>query len=375
MTQLLVPGVTSYFMSDGFGIEPKVYKGAGSNKVYSGVAVFRSGTFRDSNGMQNTWEDLHISQMMDNFDHLVKNKKIIQVPARDGHKSFLNKNTPGNGAVVGWHQNVQSKKIKSPVDGLEYNYILADYEITEPYANEKIVNGTFRNRSAEIGTYTTNNEAEFWPVYLGFAFVDFSAVEGLNFSSSSQGNGNVRLYTWTGWSNEEKTVDPNQQGTGTALPFPPSMLPGGQANASAFTLNGQQVTDPAAVQAHINRLEQFVQEARGAARANFVSGLVRTSRVPVTQQDAMVAFANSLNDEQYGQWIATWGSVEQLPLLANHGGGVTNPQGNTTLTASDQAIADAEAVVKMHELTGMPKEQLAKTASYAKLVAAGKRTA
>src|ERR1044071_1004134 len=77
------------FLSDGFGIEPKIYTKKGGKKIYSGVAVFRSGTFRDSMGDLTTWEDLHVKQMVDNYDYLTSKNIIMSVPARDGHKSWL----------------------------------------------------------------------------------------------------------------------------------------------------------------------------------------------------------------------------------------------------------------------------------------------
>jgi uncharacterized protein YukE len=375
MTVLLDRGRSALFVSSGFGFEPRVINHSNGTKIYSGVPVFRSGTFRDSVGEQNTWEKLHLNQMMDNYSHLVNNKVLTSVPVRDGHKSWISKNTPGNGKVVGWHSDIAVKDMKSPLDSKTYTYLLTDYALTEPYAQQAAENGTFRNRSAEIGTYVTNQESEHWPVYLGFAFVDFPAVEGLNFSQY-QGDG-PKFYAWVSWDNQGATVDPTQTG-GNGLPFPTNMLPGGQpagaSSNSSFTIGGQQVTDPAQVQAYITRLETFETETRQAARSAFVAGLVASNRVPVTQKDEMIQFANGLTADQYGQWMAQWNGVEALSVLSQHASGTTNHT-NASEANVDQGIADAEAMVKMHQLAGMSPDVIKLTGSYKKLVAAGKREA
>lgn len=377
MTVILERGKSALFWSDGFGFEPKIYKHSNGAKVYSGVPVFRSGTFRDSMGEQNTWEKLHMNQMMDNYNHLINNKVLSGIPVRDGHKSWVSKNTPGNGKVVGWHTDMAVKDMSSPLDGKDYTYLLTDYALTEPYAQAAAENGTFRNRSAEIGSYVTNAESEHWPVYLGFAFVDFPAVEGLNFSAYA--GDRPKFYAWVGWDNRGANVDPTQTG-GNGLPFPTNMLPGGQpagvsANSSSFTIGGQQVTDPAQVQAYITRLETFETETRNAARSAFVNSLISTNRVPVTQRDQMIAFASTLNGEQYGAWMLQWTGAGSIPLLGQHASGVTNPTNAGQTGPVDQAIADAEAIVKMHELNGMALDTLKGLGSYQKLVTAGKRPA
>lgn len=380
-----------FFLSDGFGIEPKVYSGSNGNKTYSGVAVFRSGTFRDSTGTQNTWEPLHIKQMMDNYDHLKSKNILSSVPARDGHPGWLINNIPGKGAVVGWHDNLAVKTMASPVDGQQYDYLLADYTITEPYAQAKLDNGTWRNRSAEVGGYTTNNESEFWPVYMGFAFVDFPAVEGLNFSSTVGSGG--RFYAFLGGTSREITVtQPAQQpAVQPQLPFlAPQPQPAQHAAPTApvapaapvaaptpfvFSVNGQNVTDPLQVQAYIRQLEQFRVETREAGRRAFVAGLVTSNRLLAPQQEKQTNFALSLTDEQYAAWKANWEETTPSSLLGNHGGGVSNPNNSSQPDPATQGLADAEEIVRQHELSGMSPAELKNTKSYKALVAAGRRSA
>lgn len=394
MPELLAPPSTFFFASDGFGIEPKVYAKKDGGKIYSGVAVFRSGTFRDSLGDSTTWEDFHIKQMVDSWDYLTGKKIVQSVPARDGHSAYLVGNIPGRGEVVGWHHELTRKLLKSPVDGKQYSYLLVDYELTQPYAIEKHDNGTWRNRSAEVGGYRTNEEVELWPVYLGFAFVDFPAVEGLNFNSTQTSAGVKFFAHFSGNDLGVKVTDATTgaaQG-GTALPFPTSMMPGAQAHTQApgtpggtapapqpfvFTMGGQQTTDYNAVQARVTQLEQFAMDTREAGRKEFVAGLVAANKITAPQQGEFELFALSLADEQYGQWMKMWTGAAVPAILGNHGGAaVTNPQNAAQAAPADQAIKDAEAIVRMHEQGGaMKPEQIKQTNAYKLLVQHGKRTA
>jgi hypothetical protein len=384
MTELLTPPSSIFFTSDGFGIEPKVYTKKGGAKIYSGVAVFRSGTFRDSTGEQNTWEDLHVKQMVDNYDYLTGKNILMSVPARDGHKSWLVSDIPGRGEVVGWHHEVSTKLLKNPTDGKQYSYLLVDYELTQPYAQEKHDNGTWRNRSAEIGGYRTNDESEFWPVYLGFAFVDFPAVEGLNFSSSQQSTG-ARFFAFFSGNNQGAAVGDNTNGGaqgGTALPFPPNMMPGAQSNNGApanqanqpfvFTVAGQQTSDYAAVQTRLTQLETFAQETREAGRKGFVAGLVSGNKITAPQQPEFEAFALGLGDDQYLQWTKMWEGAGTPAILGNHSvAAVSNP--NNSAQPVDQAIRDAEQIVKMHQQGGvMSVDQIKQTKAYETLKSANR---
>jgi hypothetical protein len=406
-------GERMFFMSDGFGIVPKIYAAGGGKKTYSGVAVFRSGSFADSTGMRNTWEPLHIRQMMDNFDYLRNNHILDSVPARDGHPGFLLNNIPGKGEVVGWHEAIKTKTMKSPVDGLEYEYLLVDYTLTQEYAIQKAENGTWRNRSAEIGGYSTNNESDFWPVYLGFAFVDFSAVEGLNFTASTTGGRFfahiVSPAATSGPKENDNMTQPASGGTQTPvptdllLPFTqaagaagsdgqhanaqtqpaaPAVQPAAPAAQAAqpfvFSIAGTTTSDFNAVQAYINRLETFTVETKQAARADFVAGLVTSSKILASQKEALTAFAKSLGDEQFAAWSATWETAAPAPVLQNHGGGAgsgTSAPQSVNVDAAEAALRDAEEIVAMHKRSGMPIEKIKQQASYTKLVAANRAPA
>jgi hypothetical protein len=364
--------------ANGFGFKPVMYAKDNGNLVLERVAVFRSGTFRDSMGYQNTWEKIHIKQMVDNFEHLRNNGTFDDVPVRDGHPGWLIHGLPGNGRVVGWHTSLQAEELEGPHDGVLYDYLFAALEITDPEARAQIENGTWRNRSAEIGTYVTNSEAEHWPVYMGVAYVDIPAVEGLKFSSS-QGHASPKMYvmmdreTGVGDTTTAPVTQPGTpaQGATAALPFAAPSAPAQQV----FAVNGAQVTDPVAVQAHISALEKFRSDTTEQNRKDFVTALAAgtSPRIAATQVDALTEFALGLSPEQYESWTKTWGDAPVPSVLGNHGAGVTNHNNAAQSAPDPQAdqISIWSETVRQHKLAGTPKAAIEKTDSYRKLVAAG----
>ena len=366
-----------YFVSSGFGFEPRVHAKAGGGKIFQGVPVFRSGSFADSMGRRNTWEDLHIKQMVDNLTYLTNKKIIDSVPVRDGHPEFLVHGMRGKGEVVGWHHGVTTEVRKNPVDGKEYTYLLVDYEITAQYALDKIDRGLWRNRSAEIVPYETNDEAEFWPVYLGFAFVDFGAVEGLNFSMS-QGNRSFVVFGESSLKENIVSGTPQQTTPSTLIfgapvvPQAEPVAPVAQPTPFVFSCNGQNVTDLNQVQTYIRQLETFTRETREAGRRAYVESLVSANKLAAPQLDGQVKFAMSLNDEQFAAWKAQWDVAMPSSTLSAHGSGsVGSAAPGSAQAAADQEIQDAKDIVAMHRTNGMSPENLKKTGSYQKLVAAG----
>lgn len=363
-----------FAVGNGFGFKPVMFRKDSGALRMEKVAVFRSGSFRDSWGEMTTWEDMHIKQMVENFEHLRSNSLFDDVPVRDGHPNLLLNGLPGNGKVVGWHTSLRSEKTKAPHDEEEYNYVFADFEITDPRAVEMVESGTWRNRSAEIITYRTNNEAEYWPVYGGFAYVDIPAVEGLKFSAST-GAPAPRIYVMF---DKEKPVgdnptgaapaqQPANSGTG-ALPF--SAQP---AAPHVFAVNGRQVTDYAAVQTHINVLEKFRADTQEKNRRDFVTGLASANRIAASQIDKLSEFAVNLAPEQFDAWKATFEDAPVVPALGQSVDGVSN-HSNSAQTGTDAKAAQFAVwreTVRQHKLAGATLAQIKETPSYKALVAAG----
>ena len=72
-----------------------VSDGANGNKILHDVPVFRAGTFRDSLGLQRTWDPEHLFQMVQNFEALRAKGILPNVPVRVDHSFSADK-------VIGW---------------------------------------------------------------------------------------------------------------------------------------------------------------------------------------------------------------------------------------------------------------------------------
>jgi hypothetical protein len=347
-------------------------KSEGGPLVLDDVPVFRSGTFRDSWGEQHTWEPSDISSMVANFDQLRADNIVPHVPVRDSHKSLFSR----GGEVVGWHTTLKAEERTSPVDGNKYNYLLASVEVTEPDAAGKVQRGTWRNRSAEVGRYTTNTDREIWPAYLGYAYVDLPAVEGLEGFEKSDKR---QLYVFM---SERGMIGMTVPTGGPTPPAPPT--PGsGQQQASPptpappqqFTIGGQATTDVAAVQAYIKTLETAQSEATAANRKAYVQRLAELKKITAPQIEGYEAYVVTLTADQYAAWVKLWDVAPVSSLLASHGTQTSPPTPDGGTTLAEQELKDAEDVVAMHKRAGTPREQLVKTNSYQKLKKAGREPA
>lgn len=383
----------------------------------SGIAVFRSGTFRDSLGIQTTWEDTHIDQMVFNYDHLVNTKILEKVPVRKGHGSFFGDPME---TLIGWHSGLSVKTHQSPTDGVTYNYLLADYEIFDQEAAEHVFEGHWPNRSAEVGHYSTNSEAEHWPVYQGFAFVDIPAVEGLNAFSkavdTSKSNVSIFMEGTTvgtppvaGETAEQKaqreaaeaaaasaagTGSEGGEGEGTEgapagtpeVVTPPAEQPaapvapvtsdpaahGAQTGKQVFQIGDKTTTDPAEVQAYLNAQHTAHIEATKANRAEFVNAQAAASKIAATQIESLTAFAQGLSPEQFTAWSSSYEHAPTLTLFQKHGAdqGDNNNAPQSVEQKSQDELNAAKAVVSMHRGRNTPEATVKKTESYMKLHAA-----
>lgn len=348
------------------------------------VPVFRAGVFRDSMGEQHTWEDLHMEQMVDNFDHLIKSGIMPGAPVRKGHNGFFDSGAAIMDGLIGWHTGLRVEKRRNNVDGQSYNYLLANYEILDEDAAKKIDSGLWKSVSSEVGGWRSNDEAEFWPVYQGVAYVDFPAVEGLTKFGSANGVGTTRSIMIEKENAVDTSTLPGQTGTPAT---PPAVTPGGQVvtqhaaptQTFEFTLaNGAKTTDFSAVQAELTVLGTFKKETLEAARVDFVSSLVSGNKMLEANREASVAFAKSLDDAQFTAWKASWESAPVVAALGVHGQGTTNHSGQApagspegTLSAAEQQVKNDQDIVATLGFTMSP-EQIKATGAYARLVAAGK---
>jgi hypothetical protein len=347
---------------------------AGTAPVLSvtGLPVFRSGTFRDSMGWENTWEDIHMHQIVANFDVLRNSGTFADVPVRAGHPEIF-----GNPLkdLIGYFTGLRAASAVNPVDGVTYTYLLADLDILDVTAQTNIENGLWRNRSSEIGFYSANNGAEYWPVMAGVAYVDIPAVEGLNFSKFPGVGTQFSIISDDGIK-EVGPVGDDKDNQGTVVPAqnhgapPVQPAPAPAPTLFQFNLAGQPTTDYAAVQTHITELEKtngelatFATETKKAGRVDFVKGLVRDNKILAAQEPALVEHATGLTDEQFAGFKAIYELAPTQPLLGQHqvapgSGGTPEPK-----SPEDEQVESARRIYNRHVLSGMSAENLAKTDS------------
>lgn len=350
------------------------------------VPVFRSGSFRDSIGMPHEFDTFAMESMVRNFDHLMAQKILTDIPVRRGHRGpFTNRMDE----LVGYVTAMRTEDRTAPHDGNEYTYLLADFEILDTGAQDKIKSGLWRNRSAEIGTYYDNRENEYGPAFLGVAYVDIPAVEGLNgFSKEAPQNVHFMMedYTMTGVATPPGVA--NLNGTGAHAQQ-------GAAPQFSFSLGGQKgITDFAAVQTYIETIEASNVELgnqvtsltteRDELKAfksglfelekdQFVTDLIKANKVLASQKDGLIALAKSLNDEQYEAWKSSYGEMPSQEVLGNYGHQSQEP------SHRDKNSEDADAqkilfeqnkrTIEILKGAGQSDEKIKKSEAYAACVA------
>ena len=180
---------------------------------------------------------------------------------------------------------------------------------------------------------------------------------------------------------EEAEENAGSTGSGEVIPETPAEVgtqpvpaPAAQPENRAgvqqtFMVNGVSTGDPKAVQNHITALETAANEARAAARRDFVTNLATTQKIAATQMTAMEELVAGLDDKQYDLWVASWDAAPNVPLLGSHGD--VNAGGSGTGTAAE-AIADRvgllEEIVTHHKRGGMKDEIIKATDSYNELM-------
>lgn len=357
--------------------------------VVEDLPVFRSGVFRDSMGFQHTWEPLHIDQMKANYDLLTARGYMPDVPVRRDHPGFL---TNVTGDVIGHHTGLRTETRTNPVDGSEQNYLLATFEVTDPGAMESISRGTWRNVSAEVGSWLTNNETEFWPTYQGVAYVDFSAVEGLRSFSNHNGVGSRFSLMLDGDDKEDAVTAPVLANTNPATPAAPAAPTDaayhGRANFQ-FTINGQPTNDFSKVQAHITSIEAqnatfaaAQAEAKESNRKAFIKGLAEgaTPKILASQIESIEGYALKLDDDGWTAFTKSYEAMPALSAVSQHANAMSqgtqvNLTGQAPVPTQQGGGADDQVeiwagTVDMHSRSGMKADQIKATPSFKKLLAA-----
>lgn len=348
------------------------------SKVFSRekMPVFRTGEFKDSMGFSSKWTDMHLEQMVGHYNLLRASGVFADVPIRKGHGSLFGDPID---SLIGYVTGLSLEKRTSYVDGNEYNYLLADVEIIDPDAQEKINSGLWRNVSSEIGMLEGNDGAEYWPVFKGFAYVDIPAVEGLKeFSKSHTEHRTIIGGTMT----ETKTpvAGATPKGDGETKHAAPR-------NDFMFSIEKGEVTthDYAKVQNYIKDLEgknksladsvaeheKFKAELNEFARAEFVDSLVESGKILAPNKDEALEFAKGMSDDQFESYKKLMGATAPNTLTQDHSIQQDAPVGSaaTAEDAKKERIGVLREIVSAHKASNPNNMDFVKnTATYKELV-------
>lgn len=350
--------------------------------IVEGKAIFRSGTFSDSMGFEHTWETLHVNQMVDH-DALLRGRGVFEdIPVRKGHPDFgdIFGGSPRNAMdeLIGYMTNLRTEERVNPTDGNTYTYLLADLEILEENAIKNIKSGLWRNVSAEISTYVTNGNAEYWPVMFGVAYVDIPAVEGLKSQHSKAANQfSIILEEDMTQPKTPSVEDDKSKAAPTTDRADHSKTPAAPEKKFEFSIGGKTTTDFAAVQSHIVSLEtqvkdlaSFQSETIEAGKVAFVKGLVEANKIPASSEEAYVNYAKSLtNHDQYEAWRALEETKPAMSITAHQAAGFsTSPDESHEQTDQEARIDTLRGIVAQHQANPrMKREAILESASYKEL--------
>ena len=390
-----------------FGAKIEVVKTSTGSHVLKNVRVFKMGTFKDSRGIERTWEDAHLEQMIANFKLLRDAGALPNVPLRTYHSISV--------------QNVAGYFVDVYRDAEDRTFLNADLEITEPDAFAKWERGTYRSRSLEVGMYETNDGAMYWPVIVGLAFVDLPAVEGLHARSGSTEayftqtlqdlDKELSMFTFNGQTFTDQAAceaainyaawvqaaeyaqqledtnkaiayaaaleahNANAQALGvqglTVVTAQPAANHGA-TRSFAFRVNGQSTDDPLVAQRHIDTLESFRTETTKVNRERFVDDLAKANKIGAQQIDAFKAHVVELTDEGFASFAKLHEAAPTHPLLQQHGL-EQNPAGGgdgtpTRQTLQEQFEIERDTVDQLKK-SGMTDEQVKKTSAYGRFTA------
>ncbi len=320
--------------------------------TFSDMKVFKAGTFSDSMGFRRVWTPDHLHQMASNFNLLREKGINPNTPVRLDHSGSIT-------SVIGYVNSLTS-------DG---EFLYASGDITEPTAADMYDRKTLRERSSEIGAYETNNEDLYWPVFRGFAFVDKGAVEGL-YSQHRPEIQSVIIEEESPVPEVHKFKIGGQEISDPAVVQAQIATLEGRPGLAAFKIGDAEVSDPAKVQSHIDTLEAFQAETVKAGRSDFVKALIASDVFAASKEDELVEMAEGMSVEAFSAWQALYKDAPAMKIFekfnANDAGGPKGPQPENDgeeLTEKERVTA----IVQHHRSAGVSEEKLKDMPSFKRM--------
>jgi len=323
----------------------------GTDLIVRGLKVFKCGAFKNSRGQRNEWTAERLQRAVDNFNTLRRTRVFPDVPVRIDHTSSMRD-------VVGYFHELH-------FDG---QFLLADIMFTKRSAYEEYGAGHLRNVSLEIGQYETNDEVLYDDVVQGLAFVDIPAVEGLHQRASGDDDMAVKAATETPVEPDPVEPDPVEPDPVEPDPVEAKVDAHQRPAVQTFRVNGAEISDPVAAQAHIDALEKFRSDMRSTIRDSFVDDLVTQGKILGPQAEQFKNHAQSLSDTQFEAFRTMYDGMPAHNLLAKHDT-TTDPAVFHAQDTADE-LAIAKEVIQQFRRANRPQEFIEKTPQWALVQAA-----
>lgn len=160
---------------------------------------------------------------------------------------------------------------------------------------------------------------------------------------------------------EEETSSTETEPSNTGTVVPTNKVDG-------VMINGKMVTDWPTIQAHMKSLQDAQDQAQEAFRNEFVESLSESNKIPATQVDSLQALVQSMNDEQFAAFQASYESAPASGLFESYGGNSAGDGSNTAPEASADEISTLEGTVQMLKRV-MTQDRLEKTDAFKRLQA------
>lgn len=410
--------------------------GENGNNILENLRVFKVGTFTDMFGFEHTWDDLHLDQMVQHFHFLKDADYFPHVPIRAGHTmsikdvigyyediyrdpddpQFLSATVEFTepDAWEKWERGTwRSRSIEIGMyetnDGRSFWPVVMGLAFVDIPAVEGL-HGRPNNPKFSFSTYVTDTEENnlFPDINTdpeGWARAVNADPEGFNRAAAYArwidcANYAQACQNWVDAVNYAHALEQEQArqtGNGTTdatqpsitppvnppaptppVPTPPAPHSAPTPQVMQFRVNGQQTSDFAAIQSHIDMLEGYRAESIEMGRRSFVQELAQNNQILATQIEGLTNHALSLTDEQFASFRQMYENAPVMPGFGHQGhqSGETSLPNPAVANHSGQGqpqgdIELAKEIVSQHRKSGMNEEKVKATPSYQKLVAAG----
>lgn len=174
---------------------------------------------------------------------------------------------------------------------------------------------------------------------------------------------------------------PTAQATAPAAPAAAPVAPVAPVQQAApvaglsLIVNGAQVSDLSAVQAHITALETFKNETIEGNRKSFVAQLVKDNKILSSEETIKNTeeLALSMSDEQFSKWKASMDTAPAQNLLGSYGVGPGEKHAPSNGTTGDaektHRITVLTEIVDSHKASGLTEDEIKEKSSYKELQA------